>query len=84
MKIHYTGSDALAKTFQKNAYNYNILRYEGAGHEVAMALHAALPEEIRFLEANVMKGEKRIVDATLSDSSLPSFPKSITPKDIYK
>ncbi|MBQ7194092.1 MAG: alpha/beta hydrolase [Bacteroidales bacterium] len=84
LKIHFSGSDALARIMKKNSYNYNILRYADRGHEVATAMMNALPEELRFLETNVIRGEKRIVDLTLDDPDLISFDKSWTPSTIYK
>ena len=84
LKIHFSGSDALSRIMKKNGYNYNILRYSDRGHEVAVAMMNALPEELRFLETNIIRGEKRIVDLTLDDPDLISFDKSWTPSKIYK
>ena len=82
-KNRLAGSNALAKTFEKNGYNYNIYRYEGNQHEIASAFLSTFDEQIRFLETNVMKGQKRIVDATVSDPSIKVWEVNST-KEIYK
>lgn len=69
-KIHYEGSSNLAVIFRKNGCNYNIYRFDGNRHEIASAFLKTFPEQLRFLETNVSKGEKRIVDAVVHDPSI--------------
>lgn len=82
-KNRIEGANALAKTFEKNGYNYNIYRFEGNQHEIAAAFLRTFEEQIRFLETNVMKREKRIVDATVNDPSIKVWGVNST-RDIYK
>lgn len=69
-KLYFGGSNSLAKAFGKFGFNYNIYRFEGNDHGIAGSMVRNIDEELRFLEANVLKGEKRIIDATVSDPLL--------------
>ena len=61
------GAHKLAKIFKKNGYTYNIYRYDGHSHEIASTFISTFPEQIRFLETNVIHGMARIVDSTIDD-----------------
>ena len=67
---HFAGSDAIAKKLEAAGANFQILRYAGNGHEIANLMRRNLPEELRFLEENVIKGVHRTMDATLSDGAI--------------
>ena len=82
-KNRFEGSKPLADIYAKNAYNYNIYRYEGNQHEIASSFVRSFPEQLRFLETNVMKGEKRIVDVSVSDPSIKVWNVNST-KELYK
>lgn len=71
LNLIFAGSDTLAKVFLENGYNLNILRFKGHGHEIANNMILSYSDEIRFLETNVMRKEKRIVDAMIDDPSIP-------------
>lgn len=79
------GSSALVKdVFSRKGYVYNIYRYMGHGHDIAAHMMATWPEQKRFLEVNVVKGERRIVDASLDDPTVPVWSKiSVSLDDIY-
>ncbi|MBP5795919.1 MAG: alpha/beta hydrolase [Bacteroidales bacterium] len=85
LNLIFAGSDVLAKAFLENGYNLNIYRFKGRGHEIANNMVISFPDEIRFLETNVMRKEKRIVDAMIDDPSIPipSWARA-TASDIYK
>ncbi|MBO7117866.1 MAG: alpha/beta hydrolase [Bacteroidales bacterium] len=85
LNLIFAGSDVLAKAFLENGYNLNIYRFKGRGHEIANNMVISFPDEIRFLETNVMRKEKRIVDAMVDDPSIPtpSWARA-TASDIYK
>lgn len=85
MKQRFAGTDIISKTFSKNGYNHQVWRFEGNGHEISITQVHMFPEEQRFLEANVMKGIKRNIDATVIDESVevPDWAKGDY-KDIYK
>ena len=71
LNLMFAGSDTLAKVFLENGYNINILRFKGHGHEIANNMIISYSDEVRFLETNVMRKEKRIVDAMIDDPSIP-------------
>ena len=85
LNLIFAGSDVLAKAFLENGYNLNIYRFKGRGHEIANNMVISFPDEIRFLETNVMRKEKRIVDAMIDDPSIPipSWARA-TASDLYK
>ena len=85
LNLIFAGSDVLAKTFLENGYNLNIYRFKGSGHEIANNMIISFSDEIRFLETNVMRKEKRIVDAMIDDPSIPipSWARA-TASDLYK
>ncbi len=71
--MHFSGSGVLVKEFEKQGYNYRIYRFNGNGHEVSGidSMVASFDEQMNFITTNVMKGEKRIVDALVSDPAVP-------------
>ena len=71
IRYAFFGSSRIAKLFSKNGYNYSILRYKDHGHDIANSMIETFPEQIRFLEANVEGGQKRVVDAMLDDPAVP-------------
>ncbi len=82
-KNRFQGASPLAEIFARNGYNYSIYRFEGNQHEIASAFLKTFPEQLRFLETNVIKGEKRIVDATVNDPSIKVWGINST-KDLYR
>ena len=85
MRIHFAGSDKLSSYFRKKGYNFSIYRFLGNTHEIAASQELNFEREIEFLENNVMRGEKRIVDLTIDDPTIekPDWATK-TSKDIYK
>ena len=80
----FAGSDALAEKLAKIGANYQIYRFDGIGHEVAASMRRNVPEELRFLEENVIKGLHRTVDALVNDAGMPDFGWSkMTARDLY-
>ena len=77
------GSHKLAKIFRKNGYVYNIYRYEGHSHEIASTFIRTFPEQIRFLETNVLQGKVRIVDANIDDPDIPKFDGPSNRRQLY-
>lgn len=71
--IFFGGAKPLAKIYRKHDYNYNAFRYVDHGHEIANNMVLSFPEEIRFIETNVMRGQKRIIDTEVDDPDIP-FP----------
>jgi len=66
----FGGLDPLAKIYKKKGFNYNAYRFLGHGHEIASAMSRLIHEELRFLETNVVRGQKRIVDTIVDDPDI--------------
>lgn len=80
--LGFYGGGRLVERFRKFGLNYNMYHYEDNGHEIAGAMYSSLDFQISFLENNVILGEKRIIEATVSDPDLvPSGVRSR--KEIY-
>lgn len=79
----FFGAHKLAKRFKKANYSYNILRYLGHGHDIAESMNDTVPEQLTFLENNVMKGNKRIVDSIIDDPELVYPEGSANLKELY-
>lgn len=77
------GADRLAKIFKRNGFTYNIFRYDGHSHEIASTFISTFPEQIRFLETNVVKGSARIVDSTVDDPEVPKPSGPSNRKQLY-
>lgn len=81
---HFAGASWLAKLYAKKGYNYSFYHFQNIAHEVCNSMLQNINEEVHFLESNVMKGQKRIVDAQASDPSIPKATwGNAGPKDIY-
>lgn len=82
-KQRFAGSSTIAKSLRKGGFNYSIYRFDGKKHEIAASMMRNLPEEFRFLETNVILGQKRIVDAdVIGDPEIKPF-KNISLKELY-
>lgn len=81
--IGFFGSDKLTRRFSRFGYNYNMLRYDGYGHEIANAMYQTIEEQFRFLETNVIGKKKRIVDALIDDPSISRGTGSQSRKELY-
>ena len=66
-KLGFFGGGALVKRFQKYGYDYNMYHFIDYGHEIAGSMHSTLDLQLKFLESNVSKGNKRIIEAWISD-----------------
>ena len=84
LRNQFAGSDALAKKLKPTGANFQIYRFQGAGHEIAGSMLRNVSEELRFLEENVIKGVYRPLDATLTDAGIedPGW-KIYTTRDLY-
>ena len=67
----------------KNGYQYNIFRYNDHSHEIASTFISTFPEQIRFLETNVIRGLNRIVDSEIDDPQIPRGDLPTTRKQLY-
>ena len=74
----------LVEMFKKFDYNYNMYHFIDYGHEIAGSMETTLDLQLKFLENNVMQGDKRVIEAWLSD---PDVYKGFGPqsrKELYK
>ena len=85
LKLRFAGTDALTSICASKGYSYNTYRFDGNGHEISIALMRCFEEEMRFISENVMKGQKRNLDCTVSDPSIeiPSWARKGY-KSLYK
>ena len=77
------GADRLVKIFKKNGFTYNIYRYDGHSHEIASTFISTFPEQIRFLETNVVRGLPRNVDSMIDDPRIPKPDGPSNRKQLY-
>ena len=81
----FVGGDGLSKKLKEIGANFQIYRFRDAGHEIAATMPHNLPEELRFLDQNVVRGIYRPLDALVKDESIPipDWAKA-TARDLYK
>lgn len=82
--LGFFGGGKLVERFKKFDYNYNMYHFIDYGHEIAGSMETTLDLQLKFLENNVMQGEKRVIEAWLSD---PDVYKGFGPqsrKELYK
>lgn len=66
----FEGTARIARVFKSHGYNYNIYRFDGNSHEIAGAMINTFPEQLSWLETNIIGKQKRTVDAHISDPSI--------------
>ncbi|MCQ2173718.1 MAG: carboxylesterase family protein [Bacteroidales bacterium] len=66
----FAGTDVLTKSLKKGGYNYNTIRFDGYGHEIAGSMAKTVPLQIEFITGNIMNGNRNIVDATVSSPDI--------------
>ena len=65
------GSSALVeKVFARNGYIYQFYRYKDHTHDMAGNMFYNMPEQIRFLEEEVIRGRGRVIDAMVDDAGM--------------
>ncbi len=80
--LGFFGSHKIAGRFDRFGYNYNILRYEDCGHEIANVMENTTAYQFAFIERNVMQGIKYIVDMTIDDPAIETVG-SQSRKELY-
>lgn len=65
--LGFFGGGKLVKRFEKFGYNYNMYHFIDYGHEIANSMETTLDLQLRFLETNVIRKQKRIVEAWIDD-----------------
>ena len=82
--LGFFGGGKLVERFEKFGYNYNMYHFIDYGHEIAASMETTLDLQLKFLENNVMQGDRRIVEAWISD---PDVYKGFGPqsrKELYR
>lgn len=79
----FQGTGKLSREFKAKGYDYNIYRFEGNGHEIAAAMYRTFPEQLAWLESNVIGKQKKTVDAKVNDPAIQKF-QMTNVKDLYK
>lgn len=67
LNLGFFGGGKLVERFQKYDLNYNMYHFTGYGHEIAGSMETTTDLQFKFLENNVMKGKKRIIEAWVDD-----------------
>ena len=65
--LGFFGGGKLVERFKKYGYNYNMYHFIDYGHEIAGSMYSTLDLQLDFLEKNVMQGNKRIIEAWITD-----------------
>lgn len=83
LHLGFFGGGKLVERFQKFGYNYNMYHFIDYGHEIAGSMATTMDLQKRFLETNVMKGKKRIVEALISDPDVYKGAGPQSRKELY-
>ena len=65
--LGFYGGGKLVERFKKFDYDYNMYHFIDYGHEIAGSMYSTFDLQVKFLESNVIQGEKRIIEAWISD-----------------
>lgn len=82
--LGFFGSGKLVERFEKFGYSYNMYHFVDYGHEIAGAMIETFDLQIKFLETNVMRGQKRIVEAWIDDPDIRRATGIQSRKELYK
>ena len=83
LHLGFFGGGKLVERFQKFGYNFNMYHFIDYGHEIAGSMATTTDLQKRFLETNVMKGKKRIVEAWISDPDVYKGAGPQSRKELY-
>ena len=83
LHLGFFGGGKLVERFQKFGYNFNMYHFIGYGHEIAASMPTTMDLQKRFLETNVMRGKKRIVEAWISDPDVYKGSGPQSRKELY-
>lgn len=68
--LGFFGGGKLVERFQKYGLNYNMYHFIDYGHEIAGSMGTTTDLQFKFMENNVMKGKRRIVEAWIDDPDI--------------
>ena len=81
--LGFFGGGKLVERFKKFGYDYNMYHFVEYGHEIAGSMYTTLDLQIKFLENNVIQGEKRIIEAWISDPDVWTGSGPQSRKELY-
>ena len=81
--LGFFGGGKLVERFKKYDLNYNMYHFIDYGHEIAGSMDTTFDLQIKFLENNVIKGKKRVVETWISDPDVYKGSSLRSRKDIY-
>ena len=81
--LGFFGGGKLVKRFEKLGFNYNMYHFVGYGHEIAGSMETTFDLQMRFIETNVMKGQRRIIEAWVDDPGVYKGVGVQSRKDLY-
>lgn len=81
--LGFFGGGKLVKRFEKFGFNYNMYHFVGYGHEIAGSMETTFDLQMRFIETNVMKGQRRIIEAWVDDPGVYKGVGVQSRKDLY-
>lgn len=68
--LGFFGGGKLVRRFESFGYNYNMYHFIDNGHEVAGCMDRTTDLQMAFIENNIMLGQRRIVEAYISDPEI--------------
>lgn len=83
LNLGFFGAGALVKRFKKYDLDYNMYHFIDYGHEIAGSMNTTLDLQIKFLETNVIKGKKRIIEAWVNDPGVYKGAGPQSRKELY-
>lgn len=81
--LGFFGGGKLVKRFEKLGFDYNMYHFVGYGHEIAGSMETTFDLQMKFIETNVMKGQRRIIEAWVDDPGVYKGFGVQSRKDLY-
>lgn len=81
--LGFFGGGKLVKRFEKLGFDYNMYHFVGYGHEIAGSMETTFDLQMKFIESNVMKGQRRIIEAWVNDPGVYKGFGVQSRKDLY-
>ena len=81
--LGFFGGGKLVKRFEKLGFNYNMYHFVGYGHEIAGSMETTFDLQMKFIETNVMKKQRRIIEAWIDDPGVYKGVGVQSRKDLY-
>ena len=81
--LGFFGGGKLVKRFEKLGFDYNMYHFVGYGHEIAGSMETTFDLQMKFIESNVMKGQRRIIEAWVDDPGVYKGFGVQSRKDLY-